>query len=317
LIGLISNRNSGHNRDQFEHLCARLDDIEGAQHQITESVADIAPALIALRDAGCEYLAINGGDGTVSAILGQALELAIFEDLPPVLILPAGTANMTASDVGIRGKLTTAVEKLQRWHRGEIAENRTERVLMRVSLDPESAPHYGMFLGAGAVIQGTEYAHREIHSRGLRDNFSGALGVLRTAWGLARNDPQFATSVAMEIELAEAHGNRHHEVMLLAVSSLKRLFMGMDPFWGAGPGRIRISIIEGGCGRFLRTFQSIARGKANSFAIPENGYLSFNSDEITIQMDGKLNLDGEILTTSSSNGPVRISASKPVTFIRL
>lgn len=56
-----------------------------------------------------------------------------------------------------------------------------------------AAPRYGMFLG-GAIIQGTEYAHREVHARGLRDDFSLALSTGRTVWGYcARTRPSTAT----------------------------------------------------------------------------------------------------------------------------
>jgi hypothetical protein len=224
---------------------------------------------------------------------------------------------MTAGDVGISGQLSQAVDKFCRWQSGNLAESRVERVMMRVQLAADSAPHYGMFLGAGAVIQGTEYAHREIHSRGLRDDFSGALGVLRTVWGLIRGEPEFNRTVDIQTNIAELQLESRHQAWILAISSLHRLFLGMDPFWGEGPGAIRTSIIEGDCKKFLRTFQSIARGKANKLATPENGYFSYNSNEIHLLMDASLNLDGEILTSSSATGPVKITASKPVTFIRL
>ncbi len=317
MIGLISNQGSGHNRDQFQRLAQQLDALPGVEHIVTHSAEDIGPALASLRASQCEYLAINGGDGTVAAVLGYALEHEIFPQLPPVLILPGGTANMTAGDVGISGKLSRAVDKFCRWHSGDLPGTSVERVMMRVQLSAGSAPHYGMFLGAGAVIQGTEYAHREIHSRGLRDDFSGALGVLRTVWGLVRGEPEFSSTVGIQVSIPELQLHSQHQAWILAVSSLRRLFLGMDPFWGEGPGGIRISIIEGKCSQFLRTFQSIARGKANKLATPENGYFSYNSNEIHLLMDAALNLDGEILTSSSAAGPVKISTSKPVTFIQL
>ncbi len=315
MIGLISNPRSGHNRRRLPALAGQLKSVPDLTHIVTDSVDDIAGALRELRDRGCECLAINGGDGTLAATLGCALEQAIFDELPPVALLPAGTANMTAGDVGVRGSLPRAVRKLCRWRRGQLAARRERRSLMRVSCG--GAPRYGMFLGAGAIIQGTEYAHREIHSRGLRDDFSVGLGAVRTVWGIARGEPAFREFPELELRLPEAGRHSRHTAMLLAVSTLRRLFLGLDPFWGREPGPLRLTVIDADCQRFLRTFQAIARGRAGRFARPEHGYHSCNSARIELRMRGRLNLDGEMLTASPASGPVRISGSEPLTFLRL
>ena len=318
MIGLISNPNSGHNRDQFRRLSGLLDAQPNIIHCITESSQQIPAALEQLRQQPIEALAINGGDGTLSATLGHALENRIFGKLPPVVVLPGGTANMSAGDVGVRGTLAAAVSRLCAWSNGEAPESqRIQRVMMRVCVEPDSRPHYGMFLGAGAVIQGTEYAHRELHSRGLRDDFSVALGALRTLWGVVRREGQCRRAVDVNLHLQERSGWDRHRTLILAVSSLHRLFMGIDPFWGEGPGALRISVIENDCRRFLLSFPSIARGRPNRLARPENGYFSYNTDHITLQIDAAFNLDGEILYGSDADGTVTISASKPITFLRL
>ncbi len=316
MIGIISNAASGHNRDQFEQLSRQLDQLPGATHLRTQSAEDIGPALTQLNALKCRYLVINGGDGTVSAVLGHALEHRLFDQFPQILILPGGTANMTAGDVGIKGKLARAVSKLQRWASDQQGGMRVHRNLMRVDV-PGDGVHYGMFLGAGAVIQGTEYAHREIHSRGLRDDFSVGLGALRTVWGLVRGEEEFTRPVPLNLDMPSLQLQSHHDCLILAVSSLERLFLGMKPFWGTQQGGLQLSIIESGCSRFLTTFFSIARGKANRHAQPENGYFSYRCDELSLSMDAMLNLDGEILTSSAAAGAVKISASQTLSFIRL
>jgi hypothetical protein len=73
-------------------------------------------------------------------------------------------------------------------------------------------------------------------------------------------------------------------------------------------------VIEQRCTRFARTFFSIARGKPSRNAVPASGYHSHNTDSICLELDGKLNLDGEILVP---DGPVKISASENLEFLRL
>ena len=316
MIGLISNPNSGHNRDRFERWTRLLDDQPNIVHCVTDDAQQIAAALDRLRRQPLQALAINGGDGTLAATLGHALEQRVFNELPPVLLLPAGTANMSAGDVGVRGTPATALKKFCAWSNGDpVPSERMQRVMMRVCIDPDSPPHYGMFLGAGAVIQGTEYAHRELHSRGLRDDFSVALGVLRTIWGLLRREAQFHRPVDVELQLQQVSG--HHQALVLLISSLQRLFLGSNPFWGREPGALRTTVIEQHCRRLLYSLQSILRGRPNRFARPEYGYFSYNSDHITLRLDSEFNLDGEILRSRAADGTITISASQPVTFIRL
>lgn len=319
-IGLISNRNSGHNRDRLDSITASVSNCNNIRHLTTDCVDDIPSALEDLAKWGIDTLAINGGDGTASAILGHMLESGIFNQPPRVLLLPGGTANMNAGDIGVRGKLTTATNRFCEWARGDYPAHRIEqrhRVLLRVEVTPDSKPVFGMFLGGGAVIHGTDYAHREIHSRGLRDDFSVALGTMRTLWGLIRNDPEFAQPETIGLQLDAYPDKSDHETMILAVSSLQRLVFGMQPFWGTGPGPLRLTLIEQGSRRFVRTFLSIARGRANKDAIPQNGYISYNTRQISLHMRGGLNLDGEILQPNPDAGPVTITATAPICFLRL
>jgi diacylglycerol kinase (ATP) len=314
IIGLISNPNSGHNTDQFEEIRALIAAQANIIHIITQSAQEIPAALQELAAMQVSVLAINGGDGTASAILGAMLERCDFEKIPTLILLPGGTANMNAGDVGMRGKLLKSVKRFCTWssHPGSAVGQLTERRLLRVHYGEET--HYGMFLGTGAVMQGTEYAHEKIHSRGLRDEFSLALGTLRTVWGVLRDDPTFNQHVSVELQLDNSPETRQHDTLILAASTLHRLFFGLKPFWGVGPGPLRLTVIEQHCSKFLRTFISIIRGRANRNAVPEAGYFSHNAHCITLSLEGSINLDGEIIHV---NGPVTVDTSETLQFLRL
>ncbi len=312
-VGVISNPRSGHNRDHFEGIRQRIERTPGVHHIVTESAAQIPAALaeMAARDVG--VLAINGGDGTCSAVLGEMLENPPFERAPVIVLLPAGTANMNAGDVGVRGSLKKAVDRFCNWCEGSReAGSYQRRSLIRVDAGPGEPPRYGMFLGAGAIIQGTDYAHQQLHSRGLRDDFSLALGTARTAWGVLRNDPRFRQPVAVEISLGGEP--RRFDMLILAISSLQRLAFGMRPFWGEGAAALGVTLIESRCSRFATTFVSILRGRANRNATPAAGYHSWRVERLRMDVAGKLNLDGEILAPT---GPVEVSASPALEFLRL
>ena len=313
-VGLISNPASGHNRDQFPAIAARVDRCPDIVHRVTRTAEAIDGALQELAAAHISLLAINGGDGTVSAVLGRLLLSPAFATPPPIVLLPGGTANMNAGDVGVRGSLTAAVERFCSWCEGtrSTAGLLRQRALMRVT-PGDGVERFGMFLGAGAVIHGTEYAHREIHSRGLRDDFSLALGTLRTVWGVLRDDPRFNQHVGIELTL-DAQPARRFDTLILAVSTLERLSFGMRPFYGEGPGAIRLTLFEQGCTRFARSFIAIVRGRPGRHVTPGNGYHSHNAQRLQLGICGKLNLDGELL---DAGGQVVVSASPLFTFVRL
>lgn len=316
-VGLISNPASGHNRNQFEEIARRIAACPHIIHIETDSAADIEPALQRLAQQNISLLAINGGDGTASAVLGVLLETQIFEVLPRIALLPGGTANMNAGDIGVRGSLPKAVERFCRWCEAEEKDNAntqfSSRHLMRVSTSTTTAPRYGMFLGGGAVIHGTEYAHENIHSRGLRDDLSLALGVVRTVWGVLRDDPAFNRHVAIQYSLDDEEAIQY-DTLILVMSTLHRLAFGMRPFWSEQPGDLRLTVFEQGCSRFVRTFISIVRGKPSRTAVPSEGYHTYNSNRIALQLQGKLNLDGEIF---EADGLVEITTSAPLEFLQL
>jgi hypothetical protein len=314
-VGLISNPASGHNRDQFDRIHNRVAGCPAIHHLVTHSTADVRPALAELARRRVGVLAINGGDGTASHILGELLESRLFDTLPLIVLLPGGTANMNAGDIGVRGSLWKATNRFCGWCEGErdTAGLVANRALMRVMVAGEPTPRYGMFLGGGAIIQGTEYAHREVHARGLRDDFSLALTTLRTVWGVLRNDPAFNRHITVELALDDSDASTY-DTLILAISTLQRLAFGMRPFWGTGPGAIRLTLFQQGCSKFARTFLSIVRGRPGRNAVPESGYISHNAHQIHLQLQGKLNLDGEILV---ADGQVDISASEPLAFLTL
>ena len=123
----------------------------------------------------------------------------------------------------------------------------------------------------------------------------------------------FNRHVSINLSL-DGHSSRQFDTLILAVSTLQRLSWGMRPFYAREAGAIRLTLFEQGCSRFARTFFSIVRGRPSRHAVPAAGYHSHAADGIELDLEGKINLDGEILAVS---GPVTLAASAPLEFLQL
>ncbi len=318
-LGVISNPASRGNRKNLAKIEALLAKQPGIQHRTTAHSTEIQSTLQAFADRAINVLAINGGDGTVAAVLAQLLSNSPFEQPPRVMVLPGGTANMTAADVGMNGNLLRAVTRLGKWAQGNQPDCQLlKRSVLRVQPGPQQAASYGMFMGAGIIMQGTEYAHKEIHSRGLGDQLSLGLGLVRTVWGWLRHDPQFYQPVRLGYSLDDAAETVEQDTVLLLISTLQRLFLGIRPYWGREPGALRLTTIRDPAAHLLRALPAVLRGRPNRFVSPQAGYLSHNAQQhITLYMDGSYNLDGEIFHARRAAGPVIISNGGEITFLKI
>ena len=326
---LISNAGSGQNRRDFAAFEQRIQRYPWVSHVTTNSPEEADACLAAWRDAPPDYLIVNGGDGTAAHIFGLVLTLWTPEQRPPLVVLPGGTANMTAGDLGLSGSRKKALKRLFRWlDRGcREAGSSSQRWVMRLEPYPGAKVHHGVFLGAGVIVQATQYAHQSIHSRGLGGGISLGLVLLRTVWGLIHRDPHFYQSLGLDFTFEQARTggapeaeptrfSGHLKMVILVASSLERLFLGINPFWVGGRQPLRLTFVDEGATRFLSTFSSIIRGRANRHAQPQNGYQSYRAEQALISFDGQFNMDGEIIEVSRARGPAQLSAEGPLNFVR-
>ena len=317
-IGVLSNANSGHTRRHLGRLSALADRYPHVVHLATAHGGEVQDALAEFARREIDVLAINGGDGTIARVLGEVLERRPFAGPLPVALLPGGTANMSSGRVGVRGGLLRAARRLFDWGGGEGSDCLSlERPLLRIRFADGRANAYGMFLGAGAVIQGTEYAHREVHGRGLRDNTGLAVAMARTVWGLRRGDPAFHRPVPLSLAVDGTEVLGDVSAAVLLVTSLDRLFLGLKPFWGSGDGPLCSTVIGSDAEGLLRGLPRLLAGRPGGSLCPARGYHSHRGRQLALAFDGTLTVDGELHPVVRRGGPVLIDHSPPFTFLRL
>jgi len=318
-LGVLSNANSGRNRRQPGRLEALAQRYPHVTHVNTGHGGEVREALSEFARREIDVLAINGGDGTVARVLGELLEGGPFPRRLPVALLPGGTANMTADRLGVRGSLPRAARRLFEWSAGQQrrACPALTRPILRVRFADGRDNAYGMFLGAGAVIQGTEYAHRKVHARGLRDNAGLAIAVARTLWGLSRGDQRFHRPVRLCLAVDDHAVLEEASAAVLLVSSLPQLFCGLRPFWGEGAGPVRSTVIGSDAECLLRHLPRLLVGRPGVSLSAAGGYHSHRGCRLTLRLDGELNLDGELHRVQRRDGSVTVERGGDFTFLKL
>ncbi len=182
-----------------------------------------------LRASGADLIAIYGGDGTVSRLVS-----ALGESPPPIIVLPGGTANALADELGA----TDGVERLaERVARGEFqirafdtGRCRGRTVLLRVSIG----------LAAGL----TQHADRE-----QKDRF-GALAYLVSSVQALREATPIRHTIQADDESAEL------DAVGVIVANSASIGAGLPPIGDVSAHDAKLDVIAipsalGGLGKLL------------------------------------------------------------------
>lgn len=315
-VGVLSNPLSGRNRHGMKPILKVLVENPRVLHCEVQTPDDVALALADFAGKEVDVVAINGGDGTVQAVLSAVLKNKPFPKLPLLVVLNAGTTSMIAGDVGMRGAPARALRRLLAW---ASVGNRNavilERHVLRVQTSPEQEPQYGMFFGAGGIDQGIRFCREKMESLGLRGELGPGLTLAWFLLALIRGRKDYVDPVPVTVHL-DRQPPEHRACLLLIVSTLERLFLGLHPYWGTESGPLKYSAVTAGPRHLLRVLPSLVRGRPHPYGIPQHGYHSSNVHEVRLVLKSGYTLDGELFTPDSKSGPVVLQDAGPVSFLR-
>ncbi len=315
-LGILNNRHSGGNRknpDVFRKFQKAHPQIAYSDIRTPKEVAD---ALDEFACQGINVVAVNGGDGTVQAVLSALLQGNTFEQIPLVAPLRAGTTNMIAADVGLRPAPTRALAQLLAWIRN--GGNETEivtRPILRLQVMPGAEPLFGMFFGTGLIYPAIQYSRQHLHPWGLSGAWGSRLALLYFLAAMLRQDKEIITSTRIEVSL-DGQPPEKHECAILLISTLEQLLLGMRPYWGAETAPLHYTSIQAGPKRLVRSLPFLLRGKQGKHIAPEHGYISHNVSEIRLDLQEGFTLDGEMFMPGQARGPLILSEGGQISFIR-
>ena len=237
---LIVNPYSGGQNRQGLELARALADEPRTRVVVLDDFAALEPALQEMARQPPEALFLSSGDGTIQYVQTWLAERSGLprQRWPLLALLPHGSTNMTAADIGlkVRGIQRQAQLLRARGWRHDRARIIT-RPTVRVANTRQGVQH-GMFIGAGVLAEATLYC-RDVFNRGkgIRGQWGPLLTMLKVGGQalLKPAGPEDTQRVDRPHEMRVlADGELMGEGWQLAVlaTTLRRLVLGARPFWG-------------------------------------------------------------------------------------
>lgn len=314
-VGVLSNPLSGGNKKGFKQILNVLAAWPDVLHREAVTPEEISDALSAFAELGVELVVVNGGDGTAQAVLTTLGRGELFATPPLLALLCAGTTSMLPRDVGVAGSSAAALTRVLRWA-DATDESLTivPRAVLRVQYACDQLPLFGMFFGAGAICQGIKVFHSGVNPMGWRGEIMPGLTLIRMLLAILCKNHDKVPPLVTKVQLDKNSAQERADLVLL-ISTLDRLFLGMRPYWGTEEGPLRYTAVGANPRYLLRILPSLFRGRVNRHARAENGYISHNGHEVTLEMKGDFTLDGELY--QAGEGTVSVRATEPVMFLRV
>jgi diacylglycerol kinase (ATP) len=286
-------------------------------HHEADRPEDIGAATRRLLDDGVELIVVNGGDGTVQAVLTGLFAGGPLDTLPLLAVLPSGTTNMVAADIDAMLRPVPALQQiLAAAADGCLRGAAVQRPVMRAEIAPDAPPIYSMFFGTGAIYHGIKFCRHYVATLGLRGEVGPgvALAVFLGKIALGQGGslfPPLHLSGRLDGEPLAAGA-----YLGMLVSTVSRQFLGLRPFWGREPAPLKYTAMSYAPQHIWRAAPAMMRGKPNRFVRPEFGYTSHNAHELELHLDCGFTLDGELFTPQPG-APVRLRGGASAHFLRL
>lgn len=310
-VGVISNPASRHNaRGGLAPIEAVLAAQPAIRHRLAQTPQQIEAALGELAAAGVTCVVLNGGDGTVQAALTTLSLRSPFASRPTLLVLAGGTTNMSAYDLGSHGRPARVLRRLLA---DGLAVTRRRGLCVR---EADGTTRCGFFFTAGGLPRAVRDCRAFRESSAL-PGMRGALGTAAWISGrllrlLAGRAPVDALPVDYRLDVEPA---AHREALLLLASTHERLALNLRPWWGAGTGPIRTTLIGRPARRLAWALPGLLRGRPPAWANAAAGYESRAASTLQLTPTGGYALDGEDYFPPAGS-PISISVGPEFEFLR-
>jgi hypothetical protein len=314
---MVSNPLSGGNAKGLNDLRRLLAGYDAALHRQATDAEEIREAVLDFLAHEIDLLVINGGDGTVHAVLTALFTSDRRDRLPLLAILRAGTESMIARDVGLRGTRANALSRLLNWAGSRDREASViERPVLCVDGAENGRPMYGMFFGAAGVYEGIKFCVNRIHGMGVRGEPASGLTLARFLLAGITGDTDTLPTSPVRFVL-DGVTMQSMDASLILATTLERLFLRIRPFWGTEPEPLHFTAVRTKPKHALRALPVLIMGKKSRLGTFENGYVSHNARKIRLDLQSGFTVDGQLYRPAPQLGPLTLSHGGSARFLNL
>ncbi len=314
-MAVLCNPLGGGTRNRIATVRRIGHDLAGDSYCEAVTAAEIAQALHSIDFEDRRILCIIGGDGTVQAVLTSLASRGPEKDWPVLAVMPGGTTNMTAADLGAAGPLMKSLNTLLRRQRnGSIGDMIVRRAVLRIERGDDQTI-CGMFFGLGAVSKGVRFFRHHLSGRQLYLGHTSVMAAARVLGSVAlggRARKRMAQEVAWTVD---GRPVEHGSGLLCVVSTLNHLVLGTTPYWGNEEEPIHFTVVEAGARGLLMRLPRLAMGRPGRSLTADRGYHSRNGRCIEVDVTGPFVVDGEVFSSPASEGPLRITPIRDVDWL--
>lgn len=291
--GLIINQKSSRSKSILDDLLYVAERFPSVRTIVLDGVEGLDRSLAELNRARIDTLIVAGGDGTLQAAFTDSINMRRFESAPDFVAVPCGMTNVIAADCGLQGAPVGSLDKFL-WRRKRGEARRVTRPLMGVRVGENAPAIYGFFLGAGAFHTAVNFSRSAIQKRGAKRSLAVALSVggslLKAAFGDTLEEAPLRANLTSQ-DGAPFTGER--ELTIAMMTTLRKLVLGIYPFWGEGDAPLAITTIDFPSRNLLKAAPSVLRGKSAPWFHRE-GYQSWRARRLDVEFEGPFVFDGEI-----------------------
>ena len=313
--GLIVNPTAGKNSGKGLALAGKLAGERDIMIRMLERFGQLDCFVRDMAAAEVSDLFISSGDGTIQEILTLIAENGPFTMPPRIILLPHGTTNLSANDLGLRSH---SIERQAAFIKSLAPRDVTARNTIRCANPGDGKVRHGMFVGTGAVAVATRYCQQAFNDQGVKGQWAVA-GTLLTAlrkYLFSAPDPEDESRFDRPFPImVEANGLRHADgpQLLQMSTTLDRLVLNTRPFWGGKTAPIRTTVFPYPVPSVARWLLPVMYGGENRTPPPRSA--SFCSDALEVTSKAMFVIDGEFFPPPTEE-PLRLETGPLFSFVR-
>ena len=312
--GLIVNPRSGKQSGKGLALAEQLRNDASMTIRVLDRFEQIGQFIDDMAQDNVSELFISSGDGTIQEILTRLAECKTFQHRPRLALLPHGTTNLTAADLGLRLR---SIDAQAQFMRNLNFNDLRARPTIRCANPGDGKVRHGMFVGTGAVAVATQFCQQAFNAKGVKGNWA-TFATLASAVSksvFSKPDPLDNTRLDRPFDITvEANGRCYAQgqQLLQMSTTLDKLVLNTRPFWGGKTGSIRTSIFPYPVPSVVRWLLPVMYGGENRKPPPNS--ISFCSDKLTVASKVIFVIDGEFFAPPTDE-PLRLECGPVFNFL--